>query len=230
MERRRVLRIDRQARQRAPACVHEPVASHDGRIGRRRVLALVVPVVALGALAVPALDMQLALPGDSALSPETTQRQAYDLLSEGFGPGFNGPLTIATVLPRYAEQGDPWAGIADSVGTLDSLLILAKELGPAEKPPKGVGRRQSTMPLIEIARTKTKPEALQWLEVWKARYPDVAAKLEPVDVLVDGMRGRSSLWYRIRINLQHVPEAERPPQEELLADYNPWAGVTWTAE
>jgi hypothetical protein len=131
-------------------------------------------------------------------------------------------LTIATVLPRYAEHGDPWEGIETSLGTLDSLLARAKELGPAEKPPKGVGRRQSTMPLIEIAKTKTKPEALEWLEVWKTKHPEVAAQLEPADVLVDGMRGRSSLWYRIRINLQHVPEAERPPQEELLADYDPW--------
>ena len=46
-------------------------------------------------------------------------------------------------------------------------------------------------------------------------------------MLVDGMRGSSSLWYRVRVNLQHVPEAERPPQEELIADYDPWAGKTW---
>jgi bifunctional non-homologous end joining protein LigD len=41
------------------------------------------------------------------------------------------------------------------------------------------------------------------------------------------MRGASSLWYRVRINLQHVPDADRPPQGELLADYDPWAGKTW---
>ncbi|GLY26764.1 non-homologous end-joining DNA ligase [Kineosporia sp. NBRC 101731] len=133
-------------------------------------------------------------------------------------------LTLATVLPRFAELGDPWNGIETAVGTVDSLLVRAKELGPAEKPPKGEGRRQSSMPLIEVARTKTKPEALEWLEVWRQKYPAVSALLEPADILVDGMRGRSSLWYRIRINLQHVPEAERPPQEDLLADYNPWAG------
>ncbi|GAA3609235.1 DNA polymerase domain-containing protein [Kineosporia mesophila] len=133
-------------------------------------------------------------------------------------------LTLATVLPRFAELGDPWVGIETAVGTVDSLLARAKELGPAEKPPKGEGRRQSSMPLIEVAKTKTRPEALEWLEVWKQKYPAVAAQLEPADILVDGMRGRSSLWYRIRINLQHVPEAERPPQEGLLADYNPWAG------
>jgi bifunctional non-homologous end joining protein LigD len=37
----------------------------------------------------------------------------------------------------------------------------------------------------------------------------------------------SSLWYRVRVNLQHVPEAERPPQEALIADYDPWAGKEW---
>ena len=48
--------------------------------------------------------------------------------------------------------------------------------------------------------------------------------LQARDVLVDAMRGRSSLWYRIRVNLQHVPEDERPPQEPLEVDYDPWAG------
>jgi hypothetical protein len=50
-------------------------------------------------------------------------------------------------------------------------------------------------------------------------------KLEPADVLVDSMRGRSSTWTRIRLNLQHVPEAERPEQEPLEVDYDPWAGT-----
>lgn len=78
------------------------------------------------------------------------------------------------------------------------------------------------MPLIEIARTKTKDEAMAALDTWRDRYPAVAERLQPVDVLVDGMRGPSSIWYRIRINLQHVPEGQRPPQEELIADYSPW--------
>jgi DNA ligase D-like protein (predicted polymerase) len=89
----------------------------------------------------------------------------------------------------------------------------------------GSGRRQSTMPLIEIARAETKEEAMAGLERWKARHPDVWPRLEPADVLVDAMRGRSSLWYRIRLNLRHVPEAERPQQEPLEVDYNPWAGL-----
>ena len=78
------------------------------------------------------------------------------------------------------------------------------------------------MPLIEIARAQTKDEAMAGLERWKARHPSVWPLLEPHDVLVDGMRGRSSVWYRIRLNLQHVPEAERPAQEPLEVDYDPW--------
>ncbi len=66
---------------------------------------------------------------------------------------------------------------------------------------------------------------MEGLERWKARHAAVWPKLEPADVLVDAMRGRSSVWYRIRLNLQHVPEAERPSQEPLEIDYDPWAGL-----
>jgi DNA ligase D-like protein (predicted polymerase) len=137
-------------------------------------------------------------------------------------------FTVSTVPARFADLGDPWEGMDDAPGGLDALLERAKELGPAEKAPKGARRtdgsrsRVSTMPLIEIAKTKTKDEALAALDVWRERYPAAAEKLEPVDVLVDGMRGPSSIWYRIRINLQHVPENQRPPQEDLIADYSPW--------
>jgi bifunctional non-homologous end joining protein LigD len=136
-------------------------------------------------------------------------------------------FTIHSVRERFAERGDPAAGIDESAGHLDQLLALAKELGPAEKPPKstdGSGKRTSTMPLIEIARAKAKPEALEGLERWKSKHSGVVGHLEPADVLVDGMRGSSSLWYRIRVNLQHVPEAERPKLGELEVDYDPWAG------
>jgi DNA ligase D-like protein (predicted polymerase) len=135
-------------------------------------------------------------------------------------------FTIATVPKRFDEHGDPWEGMDDAAGGLDELLDLADRLGPAEKAPRGAttgtGRRQSVMPLIEIARTKTKDEALAALDTWREKYQKAAANLEPADILVDGMRGPSSIWYRIRINLQHVPEDQRPPQEPLLADYNPW--------
>jgi hypothetical protein len=136
-------------------------------------------------------------------------------------------FTIDTVPGRFAEMGDPWAGMDDAVGELDRLLMLAEEMGPAERAPKGSGkrtdgRRASSKPLVEIARTKTRDEAMAALDTWRDRYPAAAALLEPADVLVDGMRGPSSIWYRIRINLQHVPADRRPPQEELIADYSPW--------
>lgn len=137
-------------------------------------------------------------------------------------------FTIDTVPARFAAVGDPWAGMDDAVGELDRLLVLAEEMGPPERAPTGSGtaggRRRSAMPLIEIARTKTKDEALAALDTWRGRHPDASRLLQPVDVLVDGMRGPSSIWYRIRINLQHVPADQRPPQEELIADYSPWDG------
>ncbi len=135
-------------------------------------------------------------------------------------------FTVATVPARFAEIGDPWEGMDDAPGSLEQLLTLAKALGPAEKPPKGTGKRTMTMPLIEIARSKTRDEALAALEVWRGRHPAAAELLAPVDVLVDGMRGPSSIWYRVRVNLQHVPEEIRPPQEPLIADYSPWAGYS----
>jgi bifunctional non-homologous end joining protein LigD len=92
------------------------------------------------------------------------------------------------------------------------------------EPPSPTGRRKSTKPLIEIARAKTKDEALAALDRWKSRHQDVWPLLEPADVLVDSMRGRSSTWTRIRLNLEHVPEDQRPPQEQLEVDYDPWAG------
>jgi DNA ligase D-like protein (predicted polymerase) len=88
--------------------------------------------------------------------------------------------------------------------------------------PTPTGRRRSAIPVIEISRAAKKDEALAGLERWKSRWPKAAERLEPADVLVDGMRGRSSLWYRIRVNLQHVPEDDRPPQEALDPDYSPW--------
>ena len=65
---------------------------------------------------------------------------------------------------------------------------------------------------------------MEGLERWKSRHQDVWPLLEPADVLVDSMRGRSSTWTRIRLNLEHVPESQRPPQEPLEVDYDPWAG------
>ena len=125
-------------------------------------------------------------------------------------------FTLDTVPARFAERGDPWAPMDDGTGSLESLLGLAEELGPAEQPPKG------RKPLIEVARTRTRDEATAALETWRSTHPDAAALLAPADVLIDGMRGPSSVWYRVRINLEHVPADRRPEQEPLIADYSPW--------
>jgi DNA ligase D-like protein (predicted polymerase) len=93
-----------------------------------------------------------------------------------------------------------------------------KSVGPT-------GRRRSTMPLIEIARAATKEEAMEGLRRWRERHPGVWSYLAPADVLVDAMRGRSTTWTRIRLNLRNVPEPERPPQEALEVDYDPWEGI-----
>ncbi|PZG32371.1 DNA polymerase domain-containing protein [Spongiactinospora gelatinilytica] len=129
-----------------------------------------------------------------------------------------GEFTIDTVPARYAEIGDPWADIGREPGSLTELLDFAASLPPHPSQKGGI-------PVIEIARARTKDEAMAGLDRWKARHPDVAARLRPADVLVDGMRGRSSVWYRIRVNLQHVPEPERPAQEPLESDYDPWAAL-----
>jgi hypothetical protein len=93
--------------------------------------------------------------------------------------------------------------------------------------PTPTGRRRSSIPVIEIARAAKKDEALAGLERWKGRWPKAAERLEPADVLVDGMRGRSTMWYRVRVNLIHVPDSDRPPQEPLDPDYDPWAEYEW---
>ncbi|MBO0823086.1 MAG: non-homologous end-joining DNA ligase [Actinobacteria bacterium] len=159
-------------------------------------------------------------------------------------------FTIDTMPQRYADIGDPGAGIDDTVGSLEMLLDLAAAdeaagLPDAPWPPHfdkqpdeaprvqpsrargqtATGRRQSTMPLIEIARAASEAEAMAGLDRWKLRHPHAAELLEPADILVDSMRGRSSSWYRIRLNLRHVPPADRPPQEPLEVDYNPWGNV-----
>jgi len=108
----------------------------------------------------------------------------------------------------------------------------APRVQPSKRRPAGAsagsggtaGRRTSTKPLIEIARAQTKAEAMDGLERWKSRHADVWPLLEPADVLVDSMRGRSSTWTRIRLNLEHVPADQRPAQEPLEVDYDPWAG------
>jgi hypothetical protein len=92
----------------------------------------------------------------------------------------------------------------------------------AESP---TGRRKSVHPLIVVSKAQHKDEALAGLERWKERHPEAAALLGESDVLIDSMRGMSSTWTRIRVNLRNVPEADRPPEEPPDPDYDPWAGL-----
>ena len=91
--------------------------------------------------------------------------------------------------------------------------------------PSPTGRRVSTKPLVEIARAAKKDEANAGLERWKERHNDIVEYLQPADILTDSMRGRNTTWTRIRVNLEHVPEDQRPAQEPLEVDYDPW--VEW---
>ena len=148
-------------------------------------------------------------------------------------------FTLVTMPRRFAALGDRHAGIDEAVGSLNRTLELslsqeADGLGDAPWPPHykkqdgepprvqpskarsaPKGRRVSAKPLVEIGHAWKKDDVLAGLERWKARHKDVAALLEEADVLVDSMRGRSSMYYRVRVNLEHVPEAQRPGQEAL---------------
>lgn len=155
--------------------------------------------------------------------------------------------TVFTVPRRFAERGDPQAEMDNFAGSLEKLLDLAAEdekagLGDAPWPPhfrkmEGEGARvapsrakkattkkpatRSKMPLLTVANSPDKQAALDGLERWKAKHPKAAEYLAVDDVLVDSMRGRSSTWTRIRINLRHVPEAARPAQETPDPDDDP---------
>jgi bifunctional non-homologous end joining protein LigD len=132
------------------------------------------------------------------------------------------PSRVAPSRARTSATGSGEAG--DASGAPDDSEADPSAPAPTlRRRPSPTGRRASTKPLVEIARAATREEAQAGFERWVARHVDVASKLEPADILVDGMRGRYKLWYRIRVNLEHVPEAERPPQEPLEVDYDPWA-------
>ena len=89
--------------------------------------------------------------------------------------------------------------------------------------PSAPRKKREVMPLVVVANARKKEDALAGLARWKARHPEAAVHLDVADVLVDSMRGRSSTWTRVRVNLRHVPEASRPgpeapdPDEDLGA-------------
>ena len=131
--------------------------------------------------------------------------------------------------PHFGKQEGEPPRVQPSRRRTGSGAAPREGVVPPPAPGKSVGptgRRRTTFPLLEIARAATKAEAMEGLERWKARHPTAAARLAPPEVLVDSMRGRSATWTRIRVNLRNVPEAERPPQEALEVDYDPWEGYS----
>jgi len=117
--------------------------------------------------------------------------------------------------PHYKQRDEP-----PRVMPSRRKRVAAEEGADASKPASG--RRRSTQPLITVAKAQHKEDALAGLERWKLRHPEAAALLAVDDVLVDSMRGRSSTWTRIRLNLRHVPERDRPAEEPPDPDYDPW--------
>ena len=154
-------------------------------------------------------------------------------------------FTVLTIPKRFDTIGDPHRGIDQAAGSLEKLLELAAQdeaagLGDAPWPPhfrkmegeaprvapsraKSVAKKspRTKMPLLVIANSPDKEAALGGLERWKSKHPQVAGLLAVDDVLVDSMRGRSSTWTRIRVNLRHVPEELRPVQETPDPDDDP---------
>ena len=143
---------------------------------------------------------------------QPSRKRRGDADYEGRGKDGGPPPEVAAERAAAVAAGDPNAGLpTDWVGTR----------------PTPTGRRKSTIPVVEIARAATKAEVNEGLERWKGRHPEVVEYLEPADILTDGMRGRAYVWYRLRVNLIHIPEELRPAQEPLDPDYNPWEGYEW---
>jgi bifunctional non-homologous end joining protein LigD len=153
-------------------------------------------------------------------------------------------FTVFTAPKRFAEIGDAHADMDAHSGSIEKLLELAERdesagLADAPWPPHfrkmkgetarvapsrakaGTKKPRAKMPLLVIANSPKKNEALAGLERWKKKHAKAAKFLAVDDVLVDSMRGRSSTWTRIRVNLRNVPEKLRPQQKTPDPDDDP---------
>ncbi|HEX9096491.1 MAG TPA: non-homologous end-joining DNA ligase [Candidatus Dormibacteraeota bacterium] len=185
-----------------------------------------VPSAELGAFTIDTVPSRFAQMGDPSKGIDQAVGSLEALLelsaqheAAGFGD--------APWPPHFAKQEGEPARVQLSRRRREDRPAAAKGSVPAPAPGKTVGptgRRRTTAPLIEIARAATEAEARAGLQRWRARHAEVWSHLAPSDVMVDSMRGRNTTWTRIRINLRNVPESERPPQEALEVDYDPWAG------
>jgi DNA ligase D-like protein (predicted polymerase) len=189
-----------------------------------------------------------------SIRPTPDARVSFPLSWEEVPDAELGDFTIETVPRLFAERGDAHAEIEDKAFSLEPLLALVEKqeregLGDAPWPPqfpkaegepmrvqpsrarkpegatKSASGRVQAHPVITVAKAEHKDEALAGLERWKARHPEAAPFIEAGDVLIDSMRGRAYTWTRIRLNLRHVPEADRPAEETPDPDYDPWEGL-----
>ena len=151
-----------------------------------------------------------------------------------------GAFTLRTMPERYARLGDLTAGMDEAPGSLEALLELAKRheaegMGDAPWPPhyrKQAGEpprvqpsKRKQAPLVTVAKAARKEDALAGLARWRERHPEASALVGEEEVLVDSMRGRSTTWTRIRVNLRRVPPERRPPAAPPDPDYDPWEKI-----
>jgi DNA ligase D-like protein (predicted polymerase) len=143
---------------------------------------------------------------------QPSRKRRKDEEYAGVGVEGGPPPDVAAARAAAVAAGDPNAGLpTEWEGTR----------------PTPTGRRRSSIPVIEIARAARKDEALAGFERWKERHPEAAKHLAEKDLLVDSMRGRFTTWTRIRVNLSSVPPEQRPSQEKLDPDYDPWTEYEW---
>ena len=117
--------------------------------------------------------------------------------------------------PQYKKQPGEATRVQPSRARVRAGRVPPAHESATADPPESKPRRIPKHPLIEVARARRKEDALEQLDRWKERHPQAATCLQPSDVLVDAMRGRSATWTRVRVNLQHVPVEQRPPQEAI---------------
>jgi bifunctional non-homologous end joining protein LigD len=140
----------------------------------------------------------------------------------------DGLLELAAEHEAAGLEDAPWPPHYEKAEGEPPRVQPSRRKGAVPTPAPGktagpTGRRRTTMPLIEVARAETEAEAREGLARWRERHQDIWRYLAPADVMVDAMRGRSTTWTRIRLNLRNVPESERPTQEPLEVDFDPWA-------
>ena len=149
------------------------------------------------------------------------------------GAGGPGRRAVAAALrqgPGRAAAGHAVAGTRERAATGQPARGRRAVARAGVRPPaRALPPSPTGPPHLHQAPDRDRPRGHQGRGAGRLRALEgapsavVAATSSRSDVLVDGMRGRFTLWYRIRVNLEHVPEAERPAQEPLEVDYDPWS-------